>query len=241
MRKTAVVTGARRGIGLAVAERLKQEGYNVVRAALSEDNAEDYFRCDVSIEKDRRALLDFVTQKYGRVDLLVNNAGIAPKVRKDILETSEESFDALIGVNLKGTFFMCSLFASAMIKAKRKENYTPRIVNISSVSAYAASVERAEYCVSKAGISMVTKLFAVRLAEEGIPVFEVRPGIISTDMTAKVKDKYDKLIAEGITPVKRWGTGADVADCVLAAASGKLDFGTGTVLNADGGFHLRRL
>ena len=136
---------------------------------------------------------------------------------------------------------MCSLFASAMIEAKRKENYTPRIINISSVSAYAASVERAEYCVSKAGISMVTKLFAVRLAEEGIPVFEVRPGIISTDMTAKVKDKYDKLIAEGITPVKRWGTGADVADCVLAAASGKLDFGTGTVLNADGGFHLRRL
>lgn len=241
MQKTAVVTGARRGIGLKVAQKLKEEGYNVVRAALSEDSAEDYFQCDISLEKDRRALLDFVTQKYGRVDLLVNNAGIAPKVRKDILEINEESFDALIDVNLKGTFFMCSLFASAMIEAKRKEDYTPRIVNVSSVSAYAVSVERAEYCVSKAGISMVTKLFAVRLAEEGIPVFEVRPGIISTDMTAKVKDKYDKLIAQGITPVKRWGTPDDVADCVLAAASGKLDFGTGTVLNADGGFHLRRL
>ena len=187
--------------------------------------------------------MQFACRFTGRVDLLVNNAGVACEKRLDILETTEESFDRLLRINTKGTFFMCRLFARHMIEQKQKDaEYVPRIVNISSVSAYTSSVSRGEYCISKAGISMVTKLFADRLAEYGIPVFEVRPGIIATDMTECVKEKYDRMISEeGITPIRRWGTPEDVANCVLAAASGLLDFGTGTVLNADGGFHIRRL
>ena len=182
-------------------------------------------------------------KQFGRVDLLVNNAGVACKERLDVLETTEESFERLLRINTQGTFFMCQTFARVMIGCLDKglEDYAPRIVNISSISAYTSSVSRGEYCVSKAGISMTTLLFADRLAEYGIPVFEVRPGIIRTDMTAGVTGKYDKLIGEGVTPIRRWGTLEDVANCVLAAASGLLDFGTGTVLNADGGFHIRRL
>ena len=175
--------------------------------------------------------------------MLVNNAGVACAVRLDILETTEESFERLMRINLEGTFFMCQTAANKMIELKKQgvEDYTPRIVNISSMSAYTSSVSRGEYCISKAGISMTTKLFADRLAEEGIPVFEVRPGIIMTDMTAVVKEKYEKLIAEGVTPIRRFGQPEDVARCVMAACSGLLDFGTGTVLNADGGFHIQRL
>ena len=148
-----------------------------------------------------------------------------------------------MNITTKGTFFMCQLFANAMVQWQKTLglDYTPRIINIGSISAYTSSISRGEYCISKAGVSMITALFADRLAEYGIPVFEVRPGNIRTDMTATVTAKYDKLIAEGITPIKRWGEGEDVAKCVLAAASGLLDFGTGTILNADGGFHLRRL
>ena len=160
-----------------------------------------------------------------------------------MLETTEESFDRVVGINTKGTFFMCQTFANLMIgyQAKSLADYNPRIVNISSVSSYTSSTSRGEYCISKAGVSMTTLLFADKLAEYGIPVFEVRPGIIKTPMTDVVAAKYDKLIEEGLTPIKRWGTPEDVAKCVLAAASGLLDFGTGTVLNADGGFHIRRL
>lgn len=244
MQKIAVVTGAYQGIGKGIADGLKAAGYTVVYSDVHPTMAgEIYCKCDISKAEDRRALADFVIEKYGRVDLLVNNAGVACKVRLDILETTEESFDRVVGINTKGTFFMCQTFANEMIACLSKDlpEYTPRIVNIASNSSYTSSTSRGEYCISKAGVSMTTTLFADKLAEYGIPVFEVRPGIIKTPMTDVVSAKYDKLISEGITPIKRWGTPEDVANCVIAAASGLLDFGTGTVLNADGGFHIRRL
>ncbi len=246
MKKTAFVSGGTRGIGRACAEALKNEGYAVIVSAsgsLPEDGAFDYIRCDISQSAHRERALAYIKDRYGRLDLLVNCAGVACKERLDILETTQESFDRLMNINTKGTFFMCQLFSNAMIRWLQEglDAYNPRIVNIGSISAYTASTSRGEYCISKAGVSMITALFADRLAEYGIPVFEVRPGIIRTDMTACVTEKYDKLISQGITPIRRWGEGKDVADCVLAAASGLLDFGTGTVLNADGGFHLRRL
>lgn len=246
-RKVAVVTGARKGIGFGIAEALVNDGYTVVACGtaptVGEDFICDYVCCNIAVAEDRKRLLDHTLSKYGRVDVLVNNAGVAPQVRMDVLETTQESFERVVGINCEGTFFMCQLFANAMIALQEKalDDYKPRIVNISSVSAYTSSTSRGEYCISKAGISMVTKLFADRLAEYGIPVFEVRPGIILTDMTACVKEKYDKLIAEGITPTKRMGMPKDVANCVLGACSGLFDFGTGTVFNADGGFNIRRL
>ncbi len=246
MKKTAFVSGGTRGIGRACAVALKEQGYRVIVSAsstLPDDGEFDYIRCDISKTEDRLAAMEDIMANYGRIDVLVNCAGVACKQRLDILETTEESFDRLMNINTKGTFFMCQLFANKMVQWKQDatDDYNPRIVNIGSISAYTSSVSRGEYCISKAGVSMITALFADRLAEYGIPVFEVRPGIIRTDMTAAVTAKYDKLIAEGITPIKRWGEGEDVAKCVLAAASGLLDFGTGTILNADGGFHLRRL
>ena len=260
--KVAAVTGARRGIGLGIAKRFLQEGYKVLLAAASPGEAAKelieelnlqygragsrpalYLQCDISEKEDRKRLFSFAEETYGRLDVLVNNAGVAPSVRLDVLETTEESFERLMRINLEGTFFMCQQGANLMRQMQKKglEDYEPRIVNISSMSAYTSSTNRGEYCVSKAGISMVTKLFADRLAEEGIGVFEVRPGIIATDMTEKVHEKYDKLIREGVTPIRRFGRPEDVADCVWAAASGLLDFATGQVLNADGGFHIRRL
>ena len=246
MNKIAVVTGSRRGIGLGIASLLEQNGYTVVYSAASPAMEGDhlYFPCDISRAEDRAALADFVLSRFGRIDLLVNNAGVACRERLDVLETTEESFDRLMEINAKGTFFMCQLFANRMIECQSKglEEYHPRIVNISSISAYTSSTSRGEYCISKAAIAMTTQLFADRLAAFGIPVFEVRPGIIETDMTSCVREKYDRLILEeNVTPIARWGTPEDVAKCVLAAASGMLDFGTGTVLNADGGFHIRRL
>ena len=246
-KKTAVVTGARKGIGLGIANALGGAGYTVVTCGTAEsagsDFPFDYIRCDIAKSSDRKSLLDYVMDKYGRIDVLVNNAGVAPKVRMDILETTEESFERVFKINCEGTFFMCQLFAGVMIEMQKRnlDDYRPRIVNISSVSAYTSSTSRGEYCISKAGISMTTKLFADRLAEYGIPVFEVKPGIILTDMTASVKDKYEKLISDGITPTKRMGVPEDVAKCVLGACSGLFDFGTGTVFNADGGFNIRRL
>lgn len=255
MKKIALVTGSRRGIGLGIARALGQEGYLVVLSATTPVDDEvtakltsegidcTYIACDISKTEDRIHLLDTVIARYGRLDILVNNAGVAPKVRLNILETTEESFDRLMHINLKGTFFMCQAAANRMIALQKQAlaDYQPRIVNISSMSAYTVSVNRGEYCISKAGISMTTKLFADQLAAYGIPVFEVRPGIIMTDMTAGVQDKYQKLIDEGVTPIRRFGLPEDVANCVLAAVSGRLDFATGQVLNADGGFHIRRL
>lgn len=256
--RAALVTGARRGIGLGIAKALLAEGYAVLLCGVTEeprataDIAPEltrlgtwaYLRCDVSDAQDREALFADMQEKFGRLDVLVNNAGVAPVQRLDVLETTAESFERLLRVNTESCFFMCQAGAKRMLagKAQGIPDYRPRIINISSVSAYASSPSRGEYCVSKAGISMVTKLFADRLAGEGIPVFEVRPGIIQTDMTAGVADKYRRMIEqEGVTPIRRFGQPEDVADQVLAACSGLLDFGTGTVLNADGGFHLRRL
>ena len=244
--RAALVTGARRGIGLGIAKALLAEGYAVLLCGVTEeprataDIAPEltrlgtwaYLRCDVSDAQDREALFAGMQEKFGRLDVLVNNAGVAPVQRLDVLENTESCF------------FMCQAGAKRMLagKAQGIPDYRPRIINISSISAYTSSPSRGEYCVSKAGISMVTKLFADRLAGEGIPVFEVRPGIIQTDMTAGVADKYRRMIEqEGVTPIRRFGQPEDVADQVLAACSGLLDFGTGTVLNADGGFHLRRL
>ena len=256
MKKIAIVTGSRRGIGLATVKKLMSDGYAAVLcdvvekeevvellAELNRVGEADYFRCDISVPEDREALMEAVEKKYGRIDALVNNAGVACKQRLDILETTVESVERLLRINLEGTFFMCQAAANRMIAMKKAgtPEYNPHIVNIASMSSYTSSVSRGEYCMSKAGISMVTKLFADRLAEEGIAVFEVRPGIIMTDMTAVVKEKYEKLIAEGVTPIRRFGQPEDVANCVSAACSGLLDFGTGTVLNADGGFHIQRL
>lgn len=254
MKKTAVVTGARRGIGLGITLKLLENDYFVVMAAHSKELGEAekqldqykgnymYVSIDVTNSADRKRLIQEALKQTGRIDLLVNNAGVAPKERLDILQTTEESYDFVIDTNTKSTFFMCQLGANTMIQLQTTlTNYNPRIINISSMSAYTSSVNRGEYCISKAGISMVTTLFADRLAEYGIPVFEVRPGIIETDMTSGVHEKYEKLISEGITPIKRFGKPEDVANCVLAAASGLLDFAQGQVLDADGGFHIRRM
>ncbi len=256
--RCAIVTGARRGIGLGIAKALLADGYEVllcgvtggadatkdIEAELNTLGKWHYMQADVSKAEDREKLFQEADRLFHRLDLLVNNAGVAPKVRLDVLETTLESYERLMSTNTEGCFFMCQAGANAMLAYQKQEisDYHPRIVNISSISAYTSSTSRGEYCVSKAGISMVTELFADRLANDGIPVFEVRPGIILTDMTAKVQDKYRHLIEdEGVTPIRRFGLPSDVADQVLAAASGLLDFGTGTVLNADGGFHLRRL
>ena len=240
----AVVTGGSRGIGLAVVKRLIESGYKCLVAARSEtdeikalaaEGKAEFIKCDISDKADRENLKARM-EKENAVDLLVNCAGVAPKIRKDMLEITEEDFDYVLNINQKGTFFVSQAAANIM-----KNQGFGRIVFISSVSSYTASTERAEYCISKASISMFTKLYAARLAEYGVSVFEVSPGIIETEMTKVVKGKYEKLIDGGLTPIKRMGQPDDVAAAVEAAASGKLDFCTGTVLNADGGFSVRRL
>ncbi len=254
--KVAIITGAARGIGNSIAAQLASEGYaTAVLDVLAEDvigeslenikkhgNPFIYFKGDITSADDRKNFTDRVMDEFGRIDLLVNNAGVAPKVRMDILETTEESLDFVLGINIKGTFFLTQLVANIMIKELDKlPGIRPKIVNISSMSAYTSSPSRGEYCISKAGVSMITLLFADRLAEYGINVYEVRPGIIYTDMTKVVKDKYDKLIDEGLTPIKRWGYPQDIANAVSLFCSDKLEFSTGEVINVDGGFHIRRL
>lgn len=241
MDKIALVTGGSRGIGRGIADRLHAEGWQVAITSRSpaDENAQRDFLCiqaDNSSAEDRERAVQAVLDRFGRIDLLVNNAGIAPRVRADLLEMSEESMHELLDVNLVGPFFLTQRVARQMIAQK-----SGMIVNITSMSAYVSSVNRGEYCVSKAGLSMMTSLFAVRLAEYGIPVYEIRPGIIKTDMTAKVSEKYDRLIADGITPIKRWGTPEDIAQAVYMLSQGLLPFSTGEVLNVDGGFHLQRL
>ncbi len=254
--RVAIVTGASRGIGNAIATMLSGEGYAIVAVGTSEpgsvsDNFEAirqngkpwvYVQTDVSTAEGRNKIVETALELYGRIDVLVNNAGVAPKLRMDILETTEESFDRVLGINLKSTFFLSQAVANIMREEVANiPGISPKIVNISSVSAYASSTQRAEYCISKAAISMVTLLFADRLAADGINVYEVRPGVINTDMTAVVKEKYDALIENGLTPIKRWGQPKDVANAVSVLCSGLLDFSTGEVINVDGGFHIRRL
>ena len=262
-RPVAIVTGASRGIGKAIALELASLGYDLlishfdfdadsradesaVRAAAAEIEkagaACRELRADVSSASDREALVAQARESFGRCDLLVNNAGVAPQRRVDLLEATEESFDRVLSVNLKGPYFLTQRVARWMIEQRREDPARPlRIVNVGSISAYTSSPARGEYCLSKAGVGMMTALFADRLAEYGVGVFEVRPGIIATDMTSAVREKYDRMIAEGLTPIKRWGRPEDVAAAVGALASGKLDFCTGQVINVDGGFQVRRL
>lgn len=241
----AVITGSSRGIGLGIAEKLLEKGFNVILSARKESSETRkimseykdrvfFIPCDISDINSVGNLVSETRERFGGIDLLVNNAGVAPKERKDILEISPEEFDYVLDINLKGTFFVTQKFVPLL-----KGN--GRIVNISSMSAYTASLNRGEYCISKAGISMITKLYAARLAEYGISVFEVRPGIIETDMTSKVKEKYEKMIAEGLTPIKRMGKPEDIGKCVSSIAEGNFDFCTGTVIDCDGGFNVRCL
>ncbi|MEU7872347.1 3-ketoacyl-ACP reductase [Dactylosporangium sp. NPDC049140] len=248
----ALVTGASRGIGRGIALALARAGWDVVvnyasNAAAADEVAAEVeklgakaatVRADLARSEDRTRLVAEAYAAFGDIELLVNNAGVAPDVRADILEAGEESFDRLVGINLKGPYFLTQQVANRMIAA----GTAGRIVTISSMSAYTASVNRGDYCITKAGLSMLTKLFAARLAEHGINVYEVRPGIIATDMTGGVKEKYDRLILEeGVTPIRRWGTPEDVGKAVVAIASGLLPFSTGQVIDVDGGFHLKVL
>jgi 3-oxoacyl-[acyl-carrier protein] reductase len=243
-RPVAVVTGASRGIGRGIAIELAKthaviatyRGRLDAAESLQKETGCDIFACDVSSGADRKALVAHALDRYGRIDLLVNNAGIAPRERKDILDATEESFDELISVNLKGPHFLTQRAARSM--AERGEG---RIVFVTSISSYTASVNRAEYCISKAALSMSVSLYATRLAARNVKVFEVRPGVIRTDMIAKVEQVYEDKIAAGLLPQKRMGEPADVALCIRAIADGLLDYSTGQVINADGGFHLRSL
>lgn len=243
-RPVALVTGASRGIGRAIAVELARthrvlgtyKGSREAAESLRAETGAEIFQCDVSVAGDRAALVAFARERFGRVDLLVNNAGIAPRERRDILEATEEIFDEVLATNLKGPYFLTQQVARWM--AEQGEG---RIVFITSLSAYAASTNRGEYCVSKAGLSMAVSLFAQRLAPLGIKVFEIRPGIIRTDMIAPVVKQYEERIAAGLLPQRRMGEPADVARAVRAIADGLLDYSTGQVLNVDGGFHLRGL
>jgi NAD(P)-dependent dehydrogenase (short-subunit alcohol dehydrogenase family) len=249
----ALVTGAARGIGAAVAVELARSGLDVaafdvidststVAAVEAAGRRGLAITGDVACPADRTAALEKVERTFGRLDVLVNNAGVAPKVRADILEATEDSYDRVMTINLKGPYFLTQAVATWMIRQRKtRPDDWMCIVNISSMSAYTASVSRGEYCLSKAGVSMATKLWAARLAEFGIGVYEIRPGIIATDMTAAVRDRYDKLISQGLTPIRRWGRPADVAKAVTAVVRGDMKFSTGQVIDVDGGYHLRIL
>jgi 3-oxoacyl-[acyl-carrier protein] reductase len=254
--RVAIITGATRGIGHAIAMKLAEEGFAVAAVGTREQNEVQesiddikkygepviYIKANIAEEEDRKNIIQNTMDSFGRLDVLVNNAGVAPKIRTDILEMTEESMDYVLGVNLKGTFFLTQLAAKIMLdEVGSVEGIKPKIINLSSVSAYTSSTQRGEYCISKAGASMITTLFADRLAEYGINVYEIRPGIIYTDMTSTVKEKYDNLINGGLTPIKRWGYPEDVANAVSVFCSDKLNFSTGEVVNVDGGFHIRRL
>ena len=238
------MTGASRGIGRAVATELAKTHsvigtYRGRRDAAEELRAQtgaEIFQCDIASHQDRQALIAFAKERFDSLDLLVNNAGMAPRERRDLLDASEESFDELISTNLKGPHFLTQQAARWM--AERGDG---RIVFVTSISAYTASVNRGEYCISKAGLSMSAALYAARLAAEGVKVFEIRPGIVRTDMIAKVEQIYDEKIANGLLPQRRMGEGSDVAKAVRALADGLLDYCAGQVLNVDGGFHLRTL
>jgi NAD(P)-dependent dehydrogenase (short-subunit alcohol dehydrogenase family) len=253
--RVALVTGASRGIGRAIAVALGGDGWTVVvnyqanaeaaaqaLAAVQAAGGQGMtIQADIAAAADRERLLGETLSRYNQINLLVNNAGMAPRQRVDLLEATETSYDEVMAVNLKGPFFFTQLVAKAMIAQSSEEGIPQIIVNIGSMSAYTSSTNRAEYCLSKAGVGMMTRLYADRLAEYGINVYEIRPGIIATDMTSTAREKYDRLIAEGLTSFRRWGRPEDVALAVQMLAAGCLPFSTGEVINVDGGFHLRRL
>jgi NAD(P)-dependent dehydrogenase (short-subunit alcohol dehydrogenase family) len=255
--QVALVTGSSRGIGRGIAQALAGRGWHIVinyrgnRQAAEETGVavEKYgvtgylVQGDVAEKADRERLVDETLERFDRIDLLVNNAGMGPRQRVDMLSASEDSYDEVMATNLKGPFFLTQRVANEMIELVGSEVISdPKIVNIGSISAYTSSPARAEYCISKAGMGMMTALWADRLAEFGINVYEIRPGIIETDLTSVVKDKYDHLILdEGITPIQRWGQPEDIGKAVAAIAEGLFPFSTGEVINVDGGFHISRL
>ena len=256
MNKVALVTGGSRGIGLGIAEALAREGFdlaiNGVRDEEAVSNVIDslkyfggkviYCQGDIGNADHRSGMVDKIKKEYGRLHVLVNNAGVAPKERKDILEASEESFEYVLKTNLQGPYFLTQAVANWMIDQKEADaSFKGSIINISSMSATVASVNRGEYCISKAGVSMASLLFASRLGEYEIPVYEVRPGVIATDMTSGVQEKYDKLIGEGLTVQKRWGTPEDIGKAVAALARGDFPYSSGSVFMVDGGLTVPRL
>jgi 3-oxoacyl-[acyl-carrier protein] reductase len=250
--KVALITGASRGIGRAIAVALAKEKWRiVVNYRSNEDAAKETLKlvesaggsgiavqADIAEAADRARLVEKTLVVFARIDLLVNNAGMAPRRRMDLLETTEASYDEVMATNLRGPFFLTQLVARRMIESRIGQ---AKIINIGSLSAFASSKNRGEYCLSKAGVGMMTALFAHRLAEFGINVYEVRPGIIRIDMTSAVREKYDRMIAEGLTPIARWGEPEEVARAVVAIARDDFPLSTGEVINVDGGFHLRRL
>jgi 3-oxoacyl-[acyl-carrier protein] reductase len=255
-KRVALVTGGSRGIGKAIVLALVQAGWQVVSSYLQDkpsmQNTQQQveslgcqlhtIQADLSQAEDRSRVIEQVIASFGKIDLLVNNAGMAPRQRLDLLEMQESSYDEVLATNLKGPFFLTQQVARVMLKAVNSgESIDPKIINITSVSSYTSSTNRGEYCLSKAGMSMLTQLFADRLAEAGILVYEIRPGIIDTDMTAPVHEKYERMIQDGLLPLKRWGKPDDIARVVVALAEGVLSYSTGEIINIDGGFHLRRL
>lgn len=256
MKRVALITGGSRGIGLGIAKEFAKNGFDLaINGIRPADSVADtmnelkklgsevvYCRGNISVPDDRENVIGEVKEHFGKLNILVNNAGIAPKERRDILEATEESFDDVVFTNLKGPYFLTQKVANWMIEQKKADkDFTGCIINISSMSSTVVSVNRGEYCISKAGISMATQLFAVRLGEFNIPVFEVRPGIIETDMTSGAKEKYDKLFAEGLAVQKRWGLPEDVGKAVASLANGNFMYSTGQVIMIDGGLTIPRL
>lgn len=257
MKKVALITGGTRGIGFGIAESLAAEGWQLVLngmrpedqitqvlRSLSDENRVDviYAQGNVGSADDRKKMLRKTLDHFGHINLLVNNAGVAPLQRNDILETSEESFDRVININLKGNFFLTQAVAKTMLQSKELDSdFFAAIINISSISATVASVSRPEYCISKAGVSMNTQLFAVRLGEADIPVYEIRPGITQTDMTSDVKEKYDALLEEGLCLQKRWAFPKDVGLAVASLARNDFPYSTGQIIMIDGGLTVSRL
>jgi 3-oxoacyl-[acyl-carrier protein] reductase len=251
MKKVALITGGSRGIGFGIATHLANAGFSLVINGVRPEDQVDlsslktdviYVRGDISSSSDRSSIISKTRQHFGSLNILVNNAGMAPRERRDILEATEESFDEVLSTNLKGTYFLTQVAANWMIEQKKNDpQFESMIINISSISATIASINRGEYCVSKAGLSMATQLFATRLGEFNIPVYEVRPGVIDTDMTSGAKAKYDKLIGEGLTIQKRWGLPDDVGKAVAALASGNFPYSTGQIIMVDGGLTIPRL
>lgn len=256
MKKTALITGGSRGIGLGIARSLAKAGFDLAINGVREETAVQgaleelrelgadvlYCRGDVGDPAARGFILGQIRDHFGRLNVLVNNAGVAPKERKDILEATEESFDYVLGTNLKSSYFLSQAAANWMIEQKGQDkSFEGTIINVSSISATVVSTNRGEYCVAKAGMSMATQLFAARLGEYNIPVYEVRPGVIATDMTAKVTEKYDKLIADGLMVQPRWGLPDDVGKAVAALSTGSFPYSTGQVIMVDGGMNIPRL